>query len=456
MSWALCILFFLLQTNALTEIANGIKLQLSHASLVFENNLSHEQRNQRLLSQSYASSLVSRKSKNPNLLIRPQVGIQSPYYYMVKIGIGTFKPEPRYPSFRSYYLYMDSGSDLLWMQCEGCRASGGRCFPQKEPVYPNNRSSSYRPILCNKNNNSLCEPNHCINGSCSYNMSYLDNTFSSGILASENFVFNSDVGRTEVVRNLVFGCGVYNRKTYGNSSNQIAGVMGLGWGSYSIVAQANSITRGIFSYCLPPVDNKNTSNWPITYLRFGGDVIKRPDLKVTPLLRVKDQTVYHLVLQGISINNKRLTSLSDRDFQLRGDGSGGCIIDSGTPFSRLVQPAYTVLIKALKRHFWNRRSSKLNLGGLELCYERRKNEGYKNLPSMTFHFKNADLVVRPESLFLVLDKIGSVKGEYFCLAIIPSDFISVLGSYQQTNQRFVYDTKQNQLLFGPQDCSKDA
>ncbi|KAL7112645.1 hypothetical protein ACP275_04G015400 [Erythranthe tilingii] len=323
---------------------------------------------------------------------------------MVKIGIGTFKPEPRYPSFRSYYLYMDSGSDLLWMQCEGCRASGGRCFPQKEPVYPNNGSSSYRPILC----------------SCSYNMSYLDNTSSSGILASENFVFNSDVGRTEVVRNLVFGCGVYNRKTYGNNSNQIAGVMGLGWGS------------------------------------FGGDVIKRLDLKVTPLLRVKDQAVYHLVLQGISINNKRLTSLSDRDFQLRGDGSGGCIIDSGTPFSRLVQPAYTVLIKALKRHFWYRRSSKLNLGGLELCYERRKNEGYKNLPSMTFHFKNADLVVRPESLFLVLDKIGSVRGEYFCLAIIPSDFISVLGSYQQTNQRFVYDTKQNQLLFGPQDCSKDA
>ncbi|KAK6141325.1 hypothetical protein DH2020_024923 [Rehmannia glutinosa] len=334
------------------------------------------------------------------------------------------------------------------------QSPGGRCFPPKEPVYPNLGSGSYNPLPCNKH--SLCVPNQCINNSCSYNVRYLDSTSSSGVLASENFVFSSDVGKIEVVRNLVFGCGVNNMKNYGNNSNKIAGIMGLGWGSYSILSQANSITEGKFSYCLPAI-NKYTHEWPNTYLRFGRDIIKRVNLSVTPLLRNKDQKVYHLVLQGISINSKKL-KISDQDFRLKNDGSGGCIIDSGTPFSRLIRPAYVALEKALKSYFWGRRNLKPFKGpkGFELCYERKRPKGYKDLPSMTFHFKNANLVVRPEALFLVMDKISSVKGEYFCLAILPSDAISVLGSYQQTNHRFIYDTKQKHLLFGEDDGSKDS
>ncbi|KAL0459618.1 UNVERIFIED_CONTAM: Aspartyl protease AED3 [Sesamum latifolium] len=445
----------------------GLTLPLIHPespeSPMFKSNATHEQRIRGLIYQSHArvagylptsvAQSASPYNVNPDL-VRPQVSIQYPYYYMVKVGIGTFTARPPYPSFKSYYLYMDTGSDLLWIQCEGCRAPGGRCFNQKEPVYPNSLSRSYYPLPCKKH--KLCVPNQCIGASCSYNVRYLDNTSSSGVLASENFVFNSNVGRMEVLKNLVYGCGVDNRKNYGNNSNQIAGIMGLGWGSYSILSQANSLTEGRFSYCLPAI-SKYTQKWPNTYLRFGNDAVKRSNSSTTPLLRINDQKVYHVVLQGISINSKKL-NVSDRDFRLRGDGSGGCIIDSGTPFSRLIKPAYIVLEKALKRYFWGQRNLKPYKGpkGLELCYERKKAEGFKNLPSMTFHLKNADLVVPPEALFLVMDKISSVKGEYVCLAILPSDFISVIGSYQQTNQRLIYNTKQQQLLFSPENCSKDA
>lgn len=463
MSLILCISFLLLQNYAFKGTANGIKLQIIHPaspeSPVFQRNPNQEQTIQRLTHQTNVLSSVATSKysssyiMNPDFL-RPQVAVQSPYSYMVKIGIGTFKLQPPYPSFKSYYLYMDTGSDLMWLQCEGCRAPDGRCFPQREPVYPNSGSGSYHPLPCNKHN--LCEPNQCINSSCSYNVRYLDSSSSFGILAYENFSIGSDSRQSKVVKNLVFGCGVDNRKSYGNNSNQIAGIMGLGWGSHSILSQADSLTLGRFSYCLPPITN-NTNKWPITYLRFGRDVMNRSSLRVTPLLRVADQKVYHVVLQGISINSKRL-SLSDRDFRLRGDGSGGCIIDSGTPFSRLIKPAYEVLEKALKKHFWGHRNLKPYKGpkGLELCYERLKAEGYKNLPSLTFHFKNSDLVIRAEAVFLMMGKMSLTKGEYFCLAILPSDVISVLGSYQQTNQRFIYDTKQNQLLFGPDDCSRDT
>ncbi|KAH6766359.1 hypothetical protein C2S52_017342 [Perilla frutescens var. hirtella] len=430
MSLYIWIFSLLLQANSLTGKTNGLKLPLIHPE-------SPEA--------SVSDRIQQRKHQSDEMkgLIRPQVHIQSPYYYMVKINVGTFKTNSQ-----TYYLYMDTGSDLLWLQCEGCRAPGGRCFPQKEPVYPNGKSSSYRPLPCNKH--SLCVPNQCINTSCSYNIRYADGTSSSGLLAFENFAFASNLGRVETLQQLMFGCGVDNRNNYGNSSNQIAGIMGLGWGSYSIINQANSVTQGKFSYCLPVV-NKYTKKWPITYLKFGTDVIRRPNMNATPLLQIKNQIPYHLILQGISINSKKL-NISANEFS-----SGSCIIDSGTPFSRLIRPAYLVLEKALRKHFWGRLDLKPYKGpkGFELCYERRKAQGFKNLPRMTLHLQKADLSLQPEALFIVMDKIAA-KGEYFCLAIIPSDVKTVIGSYQQTNQRLIYETKQKQLLFVVEDCSRDA
>ncbi|KAK4407055.1 Aspartic proteinase Asp1 [Sesamum angolense] len=259
----------------------GITLPLIHPespqSLVFKSNQTHEQRIQGLINRSHARVAG----------------------YFPTNTSSVAQTRPPYPSFKSYYLYMDTGSDLTWIQCEGCRAPGGRCLNQKEPVYPNSLSGSYYPLPCKKH--KLCAPNQCINASCSYNVRYLDNTSSSGILASENYVFNSTFGKMEVLKDLVYGCGIDNRKNYGNNSNQIAGMMGLGWGSYSILSQANSLTEGRFSYCLPAI-SKYTQKWPNTYLRFGNDARQ-------------------------AVNSKKL-NVSDRDFRLRGDGSGGCIIDS--------------------------------------------------------------------------------------------------------------------------------
>lgn len=425
MSLYLWMFLLLLHTIVLAGKTNGLKLPLIHL---------------KSLEKPGYDELVHR-SNETDVLIRPQVHIQSPYYYMVKISIGTFKPKPLNPTYKSYYLYMDTGSDLLWLQCEGCRAPGGRCFPQKEPLYPSSSSSTYRPLPCNKH--SLCLPNQCINGSCSYTIRYADNTSSSGLLASESFAFGPDLARMQ----LVFGCGVKNINSYGNN-NQIAGVMGIGWGSSSILTQAYPTTQGTFSYCLPVI-NKYTQKWPTTYLRFGRDIIKRPNPSSTPLLQIKNHIPYHLIFQGITINSKRLGVVSAND---------ACTIDSGTPFSRLIRPAYLALERALRKHFSGRLDMKpytKGPKGFDLCYERRKPQGFKNLPRITLHLQRADLVLQPEALFLVMDKIAA-KGEFFCLAIIPSDVKTVIGSYQQTNHRFVFDTKQKLLLFGREDCSKDA
>ncbi|KAK4401806.1 Dynamin-related protein 3A [Sesamum angolense] len=63
-------------------------------------------------------------------IARPVVDLQE-FIYIVKIGIGTFKTKP---SFKEFYLDMDTGSCFTWMQCQGCK----KCFKQKPKPFPRN------------------------------------------------------------------------------------------------------------------------------------------------------------------------------------------------------------------------------------------------------------------------------------------------------------------------------
>lgn len=49
-----------------------------------------------------------------------------------------------------------------------------------------------------------------------------------------------------------------------------------------------------------------------------------------------------------------------------------------------------------------------------------------------------------------------VSNEFFCLAVVGDDRLTLLGAYQQTNHRFIYDVKVNQLRFAPVHCALDA
>ncbi|KAE8055783.1 hypothetical protein FH972_012605 [Carpinus fangiana] len=76
-------------------------------------------------------------------------------------------------------------------------------------------------------------------------------------------------------------------------------------------------------------------------------------------------------------------------------------------------------------------------------------EGFRDLPNMTFHLRNAELEVAPQGTFVV-KQLDSGE-EVFCLAIATT-----LGAYQQTNQKFIYDITRKQLQFAPEDCAQNA
>ncbi|THG18373.1 hypothetical protein TEA_015448 [Camellia sinensis var. sinensis] len=256
-----------------------------------------------------------------------------------------------------------------------------------------------------------------------------------------------------------FGIGIFNKKSSYKEYylDMDTGIMGMGWGRPdNFVDQIDPQSNGKFSflYCLPVVNLQTVYRKTMSYLRFGADIPTQPNSSITNLQRVKDMALYYLELQGISLNGRRL-NISATVFALRGNiGSGVCIIYSSLGYSRVAKHAYDVLLGELEKHylkFKNLKRYNSNPLNLTMCYERDKEEEFKNLPIITFHFKGtqANMVVIPEGSFEVVDRYNSNRKRVLW-------FGNVIRAHQQTNQRSIYDTKRKQLLFYLENCLKNA
>lgn len=426
----------------------GLTIKLIHRdspnSPLYQPNLTSTQRTRKLILQSEARAFRHQQHFNSNAF-RPKVEYQGDSVYMAEVGIGTFSSGPIF-----YFLLMDTGCDFIWTQCDTCRTPGHHCFPQRQPLFPSLRSLSFRKLICNRH--PLCYPRSCVGSFCSYATQYADNSTSAGFLASETFTFDTDSpARKEVVPNMVFGCGFDQilRGDHGQEGH-FAGYLGLAWGTRSLVAQLGSRAGGRFSYCLQPMSNPRRRN---TLLRFGSDIPNTPGLQTTELLQYAGRTDFggfYVNMIDISIGGSRLR-IPPHYFAKRSSG-GGTLMDSGCSFSVINRPAYEILEGELVKYFSAVRGSMRIRPQkfFSLCYKRSIRQGFSNLPNLTFHFSGADLVVQPQGAFYVQETSGGT--DFFCLAVIPYNGVSMVGSYQQTNQRFIYDLNTKKLLIGREDC----
>lgn len=69
-----------------------------------------------------------------------------------------------------------------------------------------------------------------------------------------------------------------------------------------------------------------------------------------------ENSPYYLALQGISLNKTRL-NINPKVFAFKNNGSSnGCIIDSGTLYSRIISPAFDILNKRWESNFRDSRT----------------------------------------------------------------------------------------------------
>ncbi|KAI8565868.1 hypothetical protein RHMOL_Rhmol03G0294500 [Rhododendron molle] len=185
----------------------------------------------------------------------------------------------------------------------------------------------------------------------------------------------------------------------------------------SVIAQTRYPS---FSYCT----TKNPNTGVVEGWIHFGSASKLIGLS-TPLLANPTNNFYYLSFEGISVGGQELT-LPKKVFDM------GFIIDSGAGLTHLQTDAFVKLIDAVKKQMpdeevWTRDQ-------FELCYDNpyRVPEielKFEDMVSFPLHDGNAWVKIPP----------------LYCLAILRTEGVSILGMYQQNGLNVGYDLENKQL-----------
>jgi len=368
----------------------------------------------------YENSLTS----TPESTVIPDNGA-----YLMTYSVGT-------PPFKLYGI-ADTGSDIVWLQCEPCE----QCYNQTTPKFNPSKSSSYKNIPCSSNLCQSVRDTSCNDQNfCEYSISYGDQSHSEGDLSLETLTLESTIGRPVSFPKTVIGCGTDNTVSFHGASS---GIVGLGGGPVSLITQLGSSISGKFSYCLAPLLLMlNSESNATSKLNFGNAAEVFGDSVVsTPIVRKDPLVFYYLTLEAFSVGNKRVEFGGSSE----GGDEGNIIIDSGTTLTLLPPNVYTDLESAVAALVKLERVDDPNQT-FGLCYS-VTSDGY-NFPLITAHFKGADVELRSISTFV------QVADGIVCLAFAQSQSGAIFGNLAQQNLLVGYDLEQKNVLFKPTDCTK--
>ncbi|KAF3323733.1 aspartic proteinase-like protein 2 [Carex littledalei] len=358
--------------------------------------------------------------------------------YFAQIGIGT---PPK-----DYYVQVDTGSDLLWVNCISC----SRC-PKKSDLgieltlYDLRGSQSGTIVSCEE---SFCSSTYggdlpgCRSDlPCQYSVLYGDGSSTTGFFVTDIVHYNQVTGdsltRTGNA-SVTFGCGAQQGGDLGSSSEALDGILGFGQSNSSVLSQLASAgkVKKVFSHCLDTV--KGGGIWAI------GDVVQ-PKMKTTPL--VPDQQHYNVNLKGIMVGGSLLQLPTDI-FET-GDKKG-TIIDSGTTLTYLPEAAYkAVWDKVFHSH------SDLSFQTVQefSCFQYTGNidEGF---PEVIFKFEDSlTLHVYPHDYLFENEKDYCFGFQNGGLQSKEGRDMFLLGDLVLSNKLVVYDLENQVIGWTDYNCS---
>jgi hypothetical protein len=255
--------------------------------------------------------------------------------------------------------------------------------------------------------------------------SYGDKSITAGKMVRDTFAFKAAPSGTIVVPNLSFGCGLFN-------TNE-SGIAGFGRGMQSLPSQ---LKVGKFSHCFTSMFESGKSS-PV-FLGAPDDLRAHATgpIQSTPMPRYEGIN-YYLLFKGITVGSTRLP-VDESVFAVKGDGTGGTIIDSGSGITSFPQAVYDQLVKALASQM-RVPVVKAPPGGFEgmLCFSlpRGADEKKVAVPKIVFHLAGADMELPRENYMFV-------DAGFMCLMMQGSDM------------HIVYDVGNNKLFFAPAQCDK--
>lgn len=342
--------------------------------------------------------------------------------YLMNISIGT----PPFPIL----AIADTGSDLIWTQCNPCE----ECYKQKADP---KESSTYKKVSCSSSQCRALEDTSCSTAedtSCSYSISYGDKSYTRGDIAIDTVTLGSTNRRPVTLRNVIIGCGHDNAGTFNEKGS---GIIGLGGGSTSLVSQLGESIDGKFSYCLVPLTSETGLTSKINFGRNG--VVSGDGVVSTPLVMKDTDTFYFLTLEAISVGCKKIQFMGS----IVGTEEGNIIIDSGTTLTLLPSRFYTELESAVASTI-EAEPVQDPQGVMGLCY---RESSSLEIPDITIHFKGGDVKLDKVNAFV------AVSEDLYCFAFAANDQLLIYGNLAQMNFLVGYDTVSRTVSFKMTDCT---
>lgn len=356
--------------------------------------------------------------------------------YFTKLSIGT-------PS-KDYNVQVDTGSDLLWVNCAGC----DKC-PTKSKLgieltqYNLQASTSGKSISCEqdictamfKATSSDCK----VGKPCEYRVTYGDGSSTGGYIVKDNIYLDQvsgDYKTSPLQGNIAFGCSSKQNGDLGTAD----GIIGFGAGSSSVISQlaAAGTVKKMFAHCL---DGDNGGGI------FAIGQVVEPIVNSIPFL--PNRVHYTLPLKDIVVDGEVLkvpTSIFESM------SSKGAIIDSGTTLAYLPSKFYNALMNKLMAKQPDLKTHRRD-GNFE-CFMHSENVD-DNFPAVSFQFMgNLSLTAYPH------DYLFKMHDNEWCMGWLEGmqgkdEDVFLLGDLVLSKKLVLYDLEKKTIGWTPYDCSSN-
>nr|AIA58648.1 aspartic proteinase [Cicer arietinum] len=346
---------------------------------------------------------------------------------------------------REFTVQIDSGSDVLWVNCNpctGCPHSSGLGI---EPNFFDTTSSSTAALVhCS---DPICPiavqgaEAHCSHKQCSYNFDFQDKSVTSGVYVSDDMYFDTIKQSSSTSLNssatILFGCSTYRFGGLSETVRAFDGIFGFGPSDVSVVSQLSSQgkTPKVFSHCLKGDGNGGG-------ILVIGEILEH-NIVYSPM--VPSQLHYVLNLESISVNGN-LLSIKPAVFAASYDQ--GIAVDSGTTLAYLIQEAYDPLVNAITTAVSHLGSPAISEGSP--CY--LVSTSIDIFPSISFNFAGGAPMVLKPAQYLVRNDF--MFASTWCVGFQKiQGGPSILGDLVLKDRIVVYDLDNQRIGWTDYNCS---
>ncbi|KAL8245924.1 hypothetical protein R6Q59_007140 [Mikania micrantha] len=360
--------------------------------------------------------------------------------YFTKVQIGS---PPK-----DFYVQVDTGSDLLWVnciECDNCPKTSDLGIPLR--LYDPKDSSSAKTVGCD---NEFCkstftgQSDECKVGMlCAYSVKYGDGSSTAGYFVNDIVKIaqvSGNLQTTFMSGNIVLGCGARQSGQLGSSDQALDGILGFGQSNTSLLSQLSSAkkVKKMFSHCL---DGKGGGG-----IFSIGEVVQ-PKINTTPL--VDDQTHYNIELKSIDVNGEDIKlPTSILEFVKKQT----VIVDSGTTLAYFPDEVYDKLMEKIMAAQPDKKPHVVEK--MFKCYKYSGNidDGF---PVVNLHFANSlSMKVIPHQYFFQIEE------DEWCIGFQNSNLkeksgeeLTLLGDLVLSDKLVTYDLENQVIGWTDYDCS---